>query len=586
MSRTSPTEPFPRELQAKFLKLRDTYAAKLPSKVVELEQAVARARSSGSEDELKQARSLAHRLRGTAGSYGFSAVSQAGGELEDVILGLMNGSTTFDQQEASLGELLERIRQGVEHPDPVPGMRERLDAPPAASPGASGGTSGALTNDLASAAPVNSRSPIALLSKDEAFAAQVVEAAGSSLLFASVFSSTDDLIGFARARPLRAALLDLELSGGESAVGAARRLRRVAGHGSVPLAFVSTDGALEARIAASHAGADLFLTKPTSTQELADALRQLTAERGLARPRLLLVDDDPDFARALAELLGQEQMDVHVLLDPARIVEVLDEVRPDLLLLDVVLPTVDGTQLCRIVRTNPRWQLLPVLMLTSLGSQDARLAAFEAGADDYLLKPIIRPELLARVRLRLDHARLVRERSTRDSLTGLLTRGAFVEGVVARLAEIGRQGGTLTLCLLDVDHFKSINDRYGHITGDHVLCALGRLLEGRFRDCDLRARWGGEEFVLAFQGIEAKTTASILARLQREVQTTTFVSDSGESFSLSFSAGLSTYPADGTGLDELIRAADRRLYLAKSAGRNQVRRSDEPEAERSNHLSL
>ncbi len=138
------------------------------------------------------------------------------------------------------------------------------------------------------------------------------------------------------------------------------------------------------------------------------------------------------------------------------------------------------------------------------------------------------------------------------------------------MSEARRHARTLSVALIDVDRFKRVNDAYGHLVGDHVLMALGRLLTARFRLEDLRGRWGGEEFVIVFPNEPASTAASVLSRVLDEFRTMPFQSDRGEPFFVTFSAGISSFPADGGTVDALIRAADRRLYRAKRGGRAHV----------------
>jgi diguanylate cyclase (GGDEF)-like protein len=552
-------------LRAQFEQLRKRYATKLPGKMEEISRRLAEARTATDPTEaLTEARTLAHRLRGTAGSYGFPRCGRAAGQLEDLLQSVLRGQAELHQIAPQLEELTRLFQSAVSADTAQPSTESETRAPPPAA--GQTGSEGAETAQQ----PANAERSVLLLSRDEVFRDRLAGAAGGSLLKLTSFDSAEAMLERARRSPVAAAVLDVDCSYDQSMVDIARRLRSITGLAGLPLAFVSSDGDLSARVAATNAGASLFITKPSAEQELLDALRQLTSARDLQHARLLLIDDDPEFSEGLAALLRSEQIDLHVLHDPTRVVETLERVRPDLLLLDLVLPTVNGLELCRIIRTTPRWQMLPVLMLTSLASQDARLAAFEAGTDDYLLKPIVKQELLARVRLRIDHARLVHERSTRDSLTEVLTRRAFVEGFASRLAAVSREGGNLSLCLFDLDNFKQINDAHGHLAGDRVLAGVGRVLRSRFRECDLRGRWGGEEFIAAFPGVTGQAASEILIRLLRETREMVFVGDNGEPFRATFSAGISTYPDDGTSLEQLIRVADQRLYRAKELGRDRI----------------
>jgi diguanylate cyclase (GGDEF)-like protein len=272
----------------------------------------------------------------------------------------------------------------------------------------------------------------------------------------------------------------------------------------------------------------------------------------------------------VSAILEREGILVRSAPDATRLVELLDETRPDLVLLDAMLPHVSGWDAIRIVRTIPEHCDVPILFLTGRTDLASRVDAFNAGADDYLGKPLVTEELLARVRVRLDRRRLVREMIERDSLTRCLSRRTLLDALASRLSEARRHARPLSVALIDVDRFKRVNDSYGHLVGDQVLMALGGLLNARFRLEDLRGRWGGEEFVLVFPGETPPTTLAVLLRVLEEFRARAFQSERGERFFVTFSAGISSFPGDGDTVDALIRAADGRLYEAKGAGRATV----------------
>jgi len=165
---------------------------------------------------------------------------------------------------------------------------------------------------------------------------------------------------------------------------------------------------------------------------------------------------------------------------------------------------------------------------------------------------------------------MVQDRADRDGLTGLLIRRAFNDALLALMASAKRRGSTVAVCLIDLDHFKSINDTYGHLAGDRVLSALGRLLSSSFRVEDLRGRWGGEEFVVAFSDESAGSAKAILERARHEFVRFYFDGEHGERFQATFSAGIACYPEAGQTIEEVFKVADRRLYAVKEAGRNQI----------------
>jgi diguanylate cyclase (GGDEF)-like protein len=354
----------------------------------------------------------------------------------------------------------------------------------------------------------------------------------------------------------------------------ARQLRELPGYETLPLAFISDDAGLKDKVEMAHAGASLYLDKPLESDALEKAVQHLVAIRQGGRPRILVTDDDEFFASTVALVLRNEGMIVRTLLDPTKILDTMQDFPPDMLLLDVMMPGITGFEVCRMLRQVPRWQDLPIIFLTGQTGVEARVEAFRSGGDDYLPKPVVNEELLTRVKVRLDRSRLLKERSDKDTITGLLLRRAFSEHLTAMIAEAQRLKSTFTVCLLDVDHFKKVNDTYGHLAGDRVLAALGQLLSRRFRVDDLRGRWGGEEFILAFRRETKATMDGAVTRVLDEFSKMPFNSDGGQEFFCSFSGGLACYPEDGESVYELLQIADKRLYEAKRAGRNRIVRDD------------
>jgi diguanylate cyclase (GGDEF)-like protein len=388
------------------------------------------------------------------------------------------------------------------------------------------------------------------------------------LLVVIAVATTAEALELARHGRIDAAIIDGSV--GSGALDFARELRAIEGMERVPMAFLSERSEVEQRVEAAHAGAMLFLPKPVEAYAFGAALDQMLALGREEHMRVLLIDDDADFAACVIAVLEPEGIVVRTAPDATHLFDLLEDFQPDLVLLDAMLPQVSGWDAIRIMRTTPQWRDVPILFLTGRTDLESRIAAFDAGADDYLAKPLVPEELLARVRVRLDRRRLLRETTERDPLTRCMSRGAMLDALASRLSEARRHQRTLSLAMIDIDRFKRVNDAYGHVVGDHVLMGLGRLLCARFRLEDLRGRWGGEEFVIAFPNEPAATAAVVLSRVLEEFGNLPFQSERGERFFVSFSAGVASFPNDGATVDALIRAADRRLYSAKRTGRAHV----------------
>ncbi|RKH62167.1 response regulator [Corallococcus llansteffanensis] len=513
------------------------YGAKLPERLAALEAHLGRGRQ-GDAAALTEAYGVVHKLHGTAGSYGFRDVSITAGRLEDVMRPVKEGGP-LDWAAVDAGF---RALRDVEA---LPGA-SKPEAPSEDAPA--------------------TRGTLLVVDEDAGLLADAKRMGEEEGLRVVTASTALEACAVAQRQWVDGALLHM----GAEGVTAAGALRALEGHESLPLAFTSAGGGLQERVVAAHAGASLFLPRPFTHQDLAMAADRLLTARRQERARVLVVDDDPDAVRALTQALMSDAVEVVGLESAYGLLDALAQHRPDLMLLDVRMPGPSGFDLCRILRLSPEWQELPILLISSQVGLEFRLAAFQSGADDYLAKPVLREELRARVHARLERARLSRERTERDALTGLMLRRPFVEAVTARLSEARRSDRPLALCFLDVDHFKKVNDEHGHLAGDRVLMRLGRLLGARFRREDLRARWGGEEFVVALLGETLESAREILSRTAQELGEMEFEGDQGEPFRVTFSAGLAVAPQDGVTPEELLRVADARMYRAKSNGRNRI----------------
>jgi diguanylate cyclase (GGDEF)-like protein len=534
------------ELAAALAQMSEEYGARLGDKVRELSESLDQARA-GKAGALDETYNLAHKLHGTAGAFGFLHVSAAAGRLELQLRPSCEGTQPADWSalRAAVGEIAQLAERAVS-PRPPP------------LPKASAGSA------------ATSLGTVLVADEDPQWLAEVERMGRERMVRVVTARSEDEAMKVARGQWLDGALLHVDLGNKEGGFQTAARLRAEEGQQSLPLAFFGSQGDVPYRVAAAHAGASLYLPRPFSAQDLTEAVRQLASTRRPERARVLVLDDDPEAVRALGLVLTSGQVEVVGLGDSFRLVEALAEHRPDLLLLDVEMPGPSGFDLCRIVRSMPEWRELPILFITAHTGVEFRVAAFQAGADDYLSKPVLREELRARVHSRLERARLARERAERDGLTGLLLRRPFFEAVRGRLSEALRQDKPLALALLDVDHFKKVNDTQGHLAGDRVLMRLGRLLSARFRKEDLRCRWGGEEFVVALIGQTAQSARDILARTASELSRIDFEGDQGSTFRVTLSAGIAASPTDGAQVEALLQLADERLYRAKHNGRNRI----------------
>lgn len=296
--------------------------------------------------------------------------------------------------------------------------------------------------------------------------------------------------------------------------------------------------------------------------------------------RILVAEDDPISRLLITRFLGTWGYDVVSAGDGAQAWQVLQrEDSPEMAILDWMMPGLDGLEICRRMRALDG-PYRYVLMLTSRTAREDLLQALESGADDYLIKPIDAAALKARLKigqriLELQQ-RLVeavdrsRFEASHDSLTGIWNRGAILEFLRGQFARSGRDGISLAIALADIDHFKAINDTYGHQAGDSVLREVAQRIRRSLRPYDWVGRYGGEEFLIIAPDCTLANGFSMCERVRMAICGTP-VNFQGSEFEVAASFGLATTAETGAVNEEnLLRSADAALYVAKAHGRNRV----------------
>ena len=293
------------------------------------------------------------------------------------------------------------------------------------------------------------------------------------------------------------------------------------------------------------------------------------------RPRILAIDDTPTNLLALGAVLGDE-FALQIATSGAAGLALAGKSSPDLILLDVMMPDMNGFETCRRLKADPLTRDIPVIFVTALDSPEDETLGLEAGAVDFISKPLHSAVVRARVRthLTLKHqADLLRSMSFVDGLTGVANRRQFDEALQREWRACLRTGSSLALAMIDIDHFKQFNDTYGHPAGDACLRAIAGILNGAMnRSHDLIARYGGEEFVCLLPDINLAGARIKVEQLRQAVQSLNIPhAASSTAPVVTISLGLALFvPADELTPEQLVAAADAELYTAKRAGRNRL----------------
>jgi two-component system, cell cycle response regulator len=311
--------------------------------------------------------------------------------------------------------------------------------------------------------------------------------------------------------------------------------------------------------------------------------------------RILVVDDHPDNVEIINARLSSRGFQIETATNGEEALAIVQAHPPQLILLDVMMPLMDGYEVSRRIKNDENLPYIPIILVTARDSTQDKVDGLDAGADDYLTKPINFPELEARVRSMLRIKRLqdeldeknreledankrLRKLSITDGLTELFNHRHVHELLHEEFERTRRSGEAMAVAMLDLDRFKQINDTYGHPTGDVVLYETANILRDTAREIDMVGRYGGEEFIAILPGSDEDAAARFAERVRERVNEHVY-RDEGTEIRMTLSSGVASFP--GLGCDEpdlLIKRADEALYQAKDGGRNRVVRASEVEA--------
>ncbi|MBP1146584.1 MULTISPECIES: response regulator [Pseudomonas] len=337
----------------------------------------------------------------------------------------------------------------------------------------------------------------------------------------------------------------------------------------LPLLFFSLNETdTPTRLAAVRAGGEEFLTGALEASSLLEKIEVLTCVAQYEPYKVLIIDDSRAQALHTERVLNAAGIVTRVLLDPIQAMSELAEFQPDLIILDMYMPGCTGTELAKVIRHNDRYVSVPIIYLSAEDDQDKQLDAMSEGGDDFLTKPIKPRHLITTVRNRAARARNLKARMVRDSLTGLYNHTHILQLLEDCSFRSRREGKPLCFAMLDIDHFKRVNDSHGHPMGDRVIKSLALFLKQRLRKTDFIGRYGGEEFAIVMPDTDIQSAHKVLDDIRHRFAEIHYPAQPADLF-CTFSAGVVSLGANDDSLS-LASQADTALYRAKHAGRNRV----------------
>lgn len=307
----------------------------------------------------------------------------------------------------------------------------------------------------------------------------------------------------------------------------------------------------------------------TRLDALLAVLYEVTSGTDTEDVGILIIDDDPEICKILEAKLGGGNRKIYIAEYGSEAEKILQKNHISLILLDLILPDTDGRNLLLHFREQPETAGMPIIVLSAQVGARVKMECYALGANDFFEKPLDPDILSAAVASRLSQAGKISTQTHIDSLTKLPNRAAFNIAYSRMLSFAGRVKAHLSLAILDIDHFKNVNDSYGHLMGDEVLRRVAKVMSRSLRQHDILARWGGEEFIALLPNTDRSGAVRAIEKALLAVTEERFESSDGKSFFVTFSAGV-TEVSEGVDAEDAVAEADRLLYLAKSSGRNRV----------------
>lgn len=386
---------------------------------------------------------------------------------------------------------------------------------------------------------------------------------------AHLFDTAEALVAAAAAQAATCILVDCALACGQND-GIKSELSELAKR--IPFACMSDQGDIHARLSAVRMGCQAYFMRPLDTSALLDTLDRLSAPPQAESGKVLIIDDSPSMAMFYAANLAQAGFVCQVVTDPLNSLESLYDHPPELILLDMNMPGASGQEIAMVIRQQEAYLSIPIVFLSAESDVGRQREAMSLGGDEFLQKPILPDHLISAVRSRIIRYRALRALMVRDSLTGLLNHTSYKERLRAEVARAKRQNKPLSVAIIDIDHFKQVNDSYGHPAGDRVIKSLSRLLKQRLRGADVIGRYGGEEFALALPDTPIDVAMGVINKL-RESFAAIEQHSGNTTYRNTFSAGVaecSPQHPDWMEAEALIKASDEAMYQSKHSGRNRV----------------
>ncbi len=508
-----------------------------------LEDAIAAASDGTLDDEARHsAERTAHKLIGSVGAYGFLRAAGLARELEQRMAA---GPLDMDGV-IVCAELVEQLTVELDVAEPPSAASAQAETP-----------------------AVSTTGTILVIHSDQSWRHAVAVAASDRAL--TVLQARSPSEAEAMVQTSRPGVVVLPIDNGDGGASAMKLLDALDKQDPrTPTILIGNGTNVMDRVQASRRGVARFIDLDTDPTHIIQAVVDLIGDERNESARVLMVDDDDHVLNQARALLEADGFVVDTLNDPGPLWTTLETATPDIVVLDWEMPNVTGAELCEALRADPRWTNLPVLVLTGHTDGDTLRAAFRAGADDFVAKPVVGPVLAGRIRNRLERLRLLQELADSDVLTGLPHRRAGHRELERLLASADRSHAPAALALVEVDGLNRATRTHGHEVGDRILTSVATSLRRQFRGREIVASWATGRFLIGMFGLPKLDAVQRVADVLEQIRMEPVITITGERVSITLSGGVAEFPADGITVDQLVYAADDAAAAAADMGGNRV----------------
>lgn len=533
-------------LLARLQALRDDYVRDYPERMRQLSKSWKQYQKHLDPEVLTTLYRQAHSLKGSGATFQFNDVSTHAAQLDSIASSLIEQETQLnDGEKNQIDILIDKLCQ--------------LDLD----------TSNPESSQFNVTTENEKSNTLMLVSNDDELCKELEGQLSNfdfKLVVIDKLTEFDKLVGEFKPATI---IMQIQLADGVSGLDAIRDYSTKHGKNNTPpVIYISNIDDINTRIKAVRNNGVKFMQQPVKTAELIDILAQLSNIDYVEPYRILIIDDTESLSSYYQATLQSVKMSTCIVNNPLNALQKLIEFNPELILMDMYMPECSGQELATVIRQHEAYVSIPIVYLSSELNTDKQLEAMRHGGDDFLTKPIDPSHLIAAVETRTNRYRQLRSFMVRDSLTGLYNHTKTTETLEHDLLRYERIDGNLVYAMIDIDKFKSVNDKFGHPVGDIVIKSLAQLLKQRLRRSDTIGRYGGEEFAAILYDTDIENAVTIMNSIREDFAN--MVHRAGDiEFHSSFSCGLASYPAFDTA-KKLNAAADKAMYKAKQQGRNQV----------------